>query len=604
MENERNYFFRDLIVKILLVLLFVFLLMWLFPMPNMNPLYDKIFTQNMTSMTDAAKGYFTVSRLPQKEGESKKLTLADMINNKMIIEFTDSEGKTCDTTESYVEVTKKDGEYVFKTNLVCSTDSDYVIEYFGCYDVCEDGGCEVSTTTPTDTKKVTEYRFYKEISSNYIDKYICKEGYSLEGTKCVLNSEVKNEQEASMKCSDGYSFNSKTNKCEKINTTEINAVKNCPSGYVYASSMNKCIKGEENEVDAEVSYKCTEGVLVGNKCVISSVKVVDAKKVYSCSNGTLNGDKCIISGTKEVEAKKVYSCKEGTLDGDKCKITSTSTVDASVKYSCSSGTLSGDKCVIKNPETCGYSNWVCSNKTYTTSMSTSSTSTFTRRYLYAVGTNRVYEECSRHYSCSGGGTSTVSASKSYYCNEGKLDGTKCIITKTNKVDANVSYKCNEGKLSGDKCILNTSKETDANLTYKCETGTLNNANMCEIVSKKEVNAQRVYNCTVGELKGDKCLITGISETDTVYKCEIGTLKGNKCLINTVDIINPTYFCQTGSLAGNKCYTTSSTTSVIDATVVYKTKTEKVYKWSTSEKLEGWIRTGETRTSNVAITSKY
>lgn len=604
MENERNYFFRDLIVKILLVLLFVFLLMWLFPMPNMNPLYDKIFTQNMTSMTDAAKGYFTVSRLPQKEGESKKLTLADMINNKMIIEFTDSEGKTCDVNESYVEVTKKDGEYVFKTNLVCSTDSDYVIEYFGCYDVCEDGGCEVSTTIPTDTKKVTEYRFYKEISSSYIDKYICKEGYSLEGTKCVLNSEVKNEQEASMKCSDGYSFNSKTNKCEKINTTEINAVKNCPSGYVYASSLNKCIKGEENEVDAEVSYKCTEGVLVGNKCVISSVKVVDAKKVYSCSNGTLNGTKCIISGTKEVDAKRVYSCTNGTLDGDKCIINNSYTVDASVKYSCSSGSLSGSNCVIQNPQTCGYSEWVCSNKTYTTSMSTSSTSTFTRRYLYAVGTKRVYEECSRHYSCSGGGTSTVAANKSYYCNEGTLDGTKCIISNSSTVNANVSYECTEGKLSGNKCIINTSKETNANLTYKCDAGTLNNANMCEIVSKKEVNAQKVYNCTVGELKGDKCLITGISETDTVYKCEIGTLKGNKCLINTVDIINPTYYCQTGILAGDKCYTTSSTTSVIDATAVIKTKTEKVYKWSTSEKLDGWIRTGETRTSNVAITSKY
>ena len=41
MEKERNYFFRDLIVKILIVLLFVFLLMWLLPMPNMAPLYDK-----------------------------------------------------------------------------------------------------------------------------------------------------------------------------------------------------------------------------------------------------------------------------------------------------------------------------------------------------------------------------------------------------------------------------------------------------------------------------------------------------------------------------------------------------------------------------------
>ena len=70
-------------VLLFVALLFVFLLMWLFPMPDMNPLYDKIYTQNMSSMTDAAKGYFTVSRLPQKEGETKKLTLKDMINNKM-----------------------------------------------------------------------------------------------------------------------------------------------------------------------------------------------------------------------------------------------------------------------------------------------------------------------------------------------------------------------------------------------------------------------------------------------------------------------------------------------------------------------------------------
>ena len=231
MENERSHFFRDLIVKILLVLLFVFLLMWLFPMPDMNPLYDKIYTQNMSSMTDAAKGYFTVSRLPQKEGEVKKLTLKDMINNKMIIEFTDSDGKKCNTTESYVEVTKKGGEYVFKTNLVCGKKADYVIEYFGCYDVCEDGKCDVKVEEkPSETKKVTEYQFYKEIKSNYIDKYICKEGYTLEGTKCVLKSEVEKVEDASMKCLDGYSFNNKTNKCEKVSETKVDAVLRCPAG--------------------------------------------------------------------------------------------------------------------------------------------------------------------------------------------------------------------------------------------------------------------------------------------------------------------------------------------------------------------------------------
>lgn len=37
--------------------------------------------------------------------------------------------------------------------------------------------------------------------------------------------------------------------------------------------------------------------------------------------------------------------------------------------------------------------WVCSNKTYTTSVSTLSTPSFTRRFLYQIGTERVYEEC-------------------------------------------------------------------------------------------------------------------------------------------------------------------------------------------------------------------
>ena len=658
MENGRSYFFRDLIVKILLVLLFVFLLMWLFPMPDMNPLYDKIYTQNMTSMTDAAKSYFTVSRLPQKEGETKKLTLEDMINNKMIIEFTDSEGKKCNVKESYVEVTKKNGEYIFKTNLVCGSQSDYVIEYFGCYDVCEDGKCEVEVTEkPTETKKVTEYQFYKEVSTNYIEKYICKDGYTLEGTKCVLKTEVEKVEDASMKCLTGYSYNNKTNKCEKVNTTKLDATLSCPTGYVYASSLNKCIKGTENVVNANLSYKCEKGVLVGNKCVISNLDVEDATVVYSCTNGKLSGKYCIIDTTKEVEAQKVfsctegkldgtvciinnkkevaakatYSCTEGKLDGTVCIINNTKKVDAKATYSCKEGTLDGTKCKIENKDACSYSNWVCSNKTYTTSMSTSSTPTFTRKFLYQIGTSRVYEECSRKYNCTDGGTSKVDASVKYSCTEGTLDGTKCVIATTSKISAKVkysctegtlngtvciipttqkmsakvSYKCSEGTLNGTKCIINSKKEENAKVSYKCEKGTLNKDNKCEITTTSEIDATKVYSCTVGKLNGTKCEITGIDETDSTYTCAYGTLSGNKCLVNTIDSKNPIYYCVSGyTLAGTKCYITESATDIVDATPVNKTKTEKVYKWSTSEKLDGWIRTGKTRTSNVAITSKY
>ena len=563
-RNEKNYFFRNLIVKILLVLLFIFLLMWLFPIPNLSPFYDKIFTQNINDMTDAAKSYFTVERLPKNEDETKKLTLKEMIDNKMIIEFTDSDGKKCDTTKSYVEVTKKNGEYIYKTNLSCSKQEDYVIEYFGCYDVCKDNSCEVDNKpddnkTSNETKKITEYQFYKVVATKYIDKYLCKEGYTLSGNKCIKTSQIKSEVDANIKCLDGYTYNSTSKKCEKIVSESEDAKLQCPSGYVYASSMNKCIKGTSNTVDATLTYKCTTGTLVGTKCVINATSEVDATKVYSCKNGTLSGTKCIVSGSYETDASRHYYCNVGTLSGTKC--------------------VYEEK--VEVPEECSYTRWVCSNKEYDRPKSNSSTKTFTRRLLDIKGTVYTYEECNRQYKCTGGGTTTetkeVSAEVEYRCTTGTLRGTKCLVSSSDEVNADVTYKCTTGTLKGTKCVINTTKEVDATKGYSCQ---------------------------VGKLNGTKCDITSVDVTDSVYYCEVGTLNGNKCVITTTDKKDPTYYCDSDyTIAGKKCYKTTSTSDVIESEIVYKTKTEKVYKWSTSEKLEGWTRTGKTRTTNVSITSK-
>ena len=563
-RNEKNYFFRNLIVKILLVLLFIFLLMWLFPIPNLSPFYDKIFTQNINDMTDAAKSYFTVERLPKNDDETKKLTLKEMLDNKMIIEFTDSDGKKCDTTKSYVEVTKKNGEYIYKTNLSCSKQEDYVIEYFGCYDVCKDNSCEVDNKpddnkTSNETKKITEYQFYKVVATKYIDKYLCKEGYTLSGNKCIKTSQIKSEVDANIKCLDGYIYNSTSKKCEKIVSESEDAKLQCPSGYVYASSMNKCIKGTSNTVDATLTYKCTTGTLVGTKCVINATSEVDATKVYSCKNGTLSGTKCIVSGSYETDASRHYYCNVGTLSGTKC--------------------VYEEK--VEVPEECSYTRWVCSNKEYDRPKSNSSTKTFTRRLLDIKGTVYTYEECNRQYKCTGGGTTTetkeVSAEVEYRCTTGTLRGTKCLVSSSDEVNADVTYKCTTGTLKGTKCVINTTKEVDATKGYSCQ---------------------------VGKLNGTKCDITSVDVTDSVYYCEVGTLNGNKCVITTTDKKDPTYYCDSDyTIAGKKCYKTASTSDVIESEIVYKTKTEKVYKWSTSEKLEGWTRTGKTRTTNVSITSK-
>ena len=158
MERTRSHFIRDLIVKILLILLFVFLITLLFPMPNLTPFYNRIFNDNIQIMKDAAEDYFTNERMPEKVGDSSKLTLAQMIDKKLVLPFLDKDGKECDINKSYVKVTKKKTEYELEVHLTCGNESNYIIEPIGCYNFCPDNSCvkeEKVIKTDEETGKVT-----------------------------------------------------------------------------------------------------------------------------------------------------------------------------------------------------------------------------------------------------------------------------------------------------------------------------------------------------------------------------------------------------------------------------------------------------------------
>ena len=155
MEERNSFSIRNLILQILLIVLFVFIMIWLFPtksymddkyvtkdqlIEQLQSIYGRNFADNVESMRDAAKGYFTTERLPEKVGDSVTLTLKEMLEKKMVLEFIDSNGNKCDVQKSYVKLTKMDTEYQLKVQLTCSDYSDYIIEYIGCYDFC--GDCE------------------------------------------------------------------------------------------------------------------------------------------------------------------------------------------------------------------------------------------------------------------------------------------------------------------------------------------------------------------------------------------------------------------------------------------------------------------------------
>lgn len=157
MYNENsNFSIKNVIVQFLFVALFVFILIWLFPLKSdlsklkttsndnkdLSVLVDRIFNENIIAMKEAAKSYYTLERLPKNVGDKVKMTLGEMLDKKIILPFKDKNGNACDLTASYVEVTKYDTEYLMKVNLKCGKEENYLLVYMGCYDYCSTTICE------------------------------------------------------------------------------------------------------------------------------------------------------------------------------------------------------------------------------------------------------------------------------------------------------------------------------------------------------------------------------------------------------------------------------------------------------------------------------
>jgi len=172
--EQKGFPFKDFIQKLILVVIFAFLLIWLLPKfisPTINTkecksstcdtsgidaLTSQIFADNLEKMKEAAISYYTDERLPQEVGKSEKMTLSDMIGKKIIIALIDKNNKACDVEKSYVKITKLDDEYLLKVNLKDSEKEDYILVHLGCYTYCDSYICQKETAeVPIKSSKPT-----------------------------------------------------------------------------------------------------------------------------------------------------------------------------------------------------------------------------------------------------------------------------------------------------------------------------------------------------------------------------------------------------------------------------------------------------------------
>lgn len=208
-ERKDTFEFKSVILRFLFVALFIFILIWLFPLKSdlknamkdasnnnvsedLSVFYDRIFNENVIAMKDSAKSYFTTPRLPQNVGDKVKMTLGEMLDKKIILPFKDKNGKQCDLENSYVEITKYDDEFVMKVNLKCSDQENYLLVYMGCYDYCETTICEkkqADVKTPV-VYPVKEEKPVTNVTNNIYNKIVNK----ITTTNITINNYYNDEE--------------------------------------------------------------------------------------------------------------------------------------------------------------------------------------------------------------------------------------------------------------------------------------------------------------------------------------------------------------------------------------------------------------------------
>ncbi len=545
MEKERDFSLGRLVFKIVLVIAFVFLLMWLFPMPNLNPVYDRIFADNINTMKEAGQSYYTVDRLPKEVNASVSMTLAEMLAKKFVLPIADSDGKLCDGEASYVQITKTDkaNEYILKANLVCPNKADYIIEYMGCYDLCptvcncgtdcKEPVKEATKVTPQKTEYVTRYQlqrtWFRGIRQNTGPSY----------------TEYKHE------------------RYEKV-----------------------------QEFDR---YSCPAGVLVGSTCHITttSTRTETAAPIAKTNTSTRTETAAPIAktntSTRTETAAPIAKTNTSTRTETAAPIANTNTT-----YSCPSGYTqggSGASTTCSRQITTSTDSWVYVG-TVTSKTALSSTSTI--KYV-SIGSS-TKKDCS------------VCASYVLYeYKKYKLTSTPSTRTETAApiANTNTKYSCPSGYTQGGSGASTTCSRQVATsrTTYSCPIGFISNGSGASMTcSRKMTDLRTTYSCPSGYAQSG----SGASMTCSrqVASSSVRIVAAER-IMRTVRVLRDVIWTRNASEPGyvmveQRIIPGGSTTVdsgwVLSLPAGYRqTDTKVEYKWSSNKTQSGWTFTGKTTT---------
>lgn len=509
-QEKQGFSVRDILIQIMFIILFVFIMIWLFPTKSnletqnnqLDVLTSNIFNNNILTMKDAAVSYYTIDRLPKSLNDKERMTLKEMLEEKLLVEFVDGKGNKCDINASYVEVVKLENEYQMKVSLTCTDNDAYIIVHLGCYDYCSAIGiCEKKEEieiTPN-ANKVCKYE-YEKVTGGKWGNY---GGWSEWSTNAVSNTNYRVVETKVERVKTGVTTVQTGTEVKSANPI-------CPQGYKLNGA--NCVK----TTTETATLTCPEG--------------------YGYSEGTCYGNGVTVEKEQPI-------CLEGyTLNGTNCVKTTTDT--NTVAATCPTGyALKNGKCTMTTPVEYNKGSYI---GTYTGDSLPTSTSKY---YYETVSVDYVYDICDGD--CVSG-MKWVTTYKKY--NTVVTGGE----TKTKTPTCPTGYT-----LSGNVCTTSTSNVES--IEAICRRGTLNADGLCHVRVGKVVTADPV--CPTGyTLNGNEC--TKYNTEKLSATCASGyTLEGNKCTKNV-----PVY--ENRNVYGNVTYYRYKERSYISGTRVTEWSTSQ------------------------------
>lgn len=129
-KKGTNFLIGDIIIKLITFFLIFFALFIVFySIKQLSKTNNEtsLYSENLNNMKTAAFEHYTSNKLPIKVGESKTVSLGDMVDQKLLYDFTEN-GKNCDLQNSFVKATKtSDENYALKVLLSCKEKEDYLV---------------------------------------------------------------------------------------------------------------------------------------------------------------------------------------------------------------------------------------------------------------------------------------------------------------------------------------------------------------------------------------------------------------------------------------------------------------------------------------------